>query len=140
SDVCSSDLQLQGQGRPAIGSQAGVRASRPGTTPRRGSRRRPALSRAGRAFSREMRLGKIRGRTTKHFHFLFEEFVPLAKLTKLSILGPGDTGFLALFDAFFSEPFIERANVNTEVLRDLRECHFWAAIQRDLYDVVTELS
>ncbi|MCW2289015.1 hypothetical protein M2253_002112 [Leucobacter luti] len=87
-----------------------------------------------------MRLREIRGCTTQHFNFLLEEFVPLAKLTQLSILGPGDTGFLALLDAFFSEPFVERANVDSEVLRDLRECHFRAAIQRDLYDVVSELS
>lgn len=86
-----------------------------------------------------MRLRKIRGRTTKHFHFLFKELVPFTKLTKLSILRPGDAGFLALFDAFFSEPFIERADVDSEVFRDLRECDFRAAIQRDLYDVVAEL-
>lgn len=75
-----------------------------------------------------MRLREIRGRPTEHFHFLLKEFVPSAKLTKLSILRPGDTGFLALFDAFFSEPFIERANVDAEVLRDLRKCHFRAAV------------
>ncbi|WP_251381709.1 MULTISPECIES: hypothetical protein [unclassified Leucobacter] len=44
-----------------------------------------------------------------------------------------------MFDAFFSGPFIERVDVDSEVFRDLRECDFWVAIQRDLYDVVTEL-
>ncbi|MCW2287741.1 hypothetical protein EDF60_1341 [Leucobacter luti] len=87
-----------------------------------------------------MRLREIRGRTTQHFHFLLKELVPFTKLTKLSILRPGDTGFLALFDAFFSKPFVERSDVNTEVLRDLRECDLRAAIQRDPDDVVTELS
>jgi len=84
-------------------------------------------------------LGKIRRRTTKHFHFLLKELVPFTKLTKLSVLGPGHAGFLALFDAFFSEPFIEGSDVDSEVFRDLRECGFWAPIQRDLYDVVAEL-
>lgn len=89
-----------------------------------------------------MRLGKIRRRTTKHFHFLLEELVPFAKLPKLpklSILGTGDTGLLALFDAFLSELFIERADMDSEVFRDLRQHHLRAAIQGDLHDVVAEL-
>src|SRR5699024_10153684 len=100
----------------------------PGTTPGRGSRHRRALSRAGRAFSRQARLREIRSRTSEHFHFLFEEFVPSAKLTKISILGPGDTRFLALFDAFFSEPFVERADMDSEFFRDVRKCDCRAAI------------
>jgi hypothetical protein len=87
-----------------------------------------------------VRLREIRGRPTEHFHFLLEELVTFTKLTKLSILGPGETGFMALFDAFFSEPFVERADMDTEVLRDLRKCDFRAAAHRDLYDVVSELS
>lgn len=75
----------------------------------------------------------------EHFHFLFEEFVAFAELTKFSILGTRDAGFLALFDAFLSESFIEGSNVDAEVFRDLRQCHFRAAIQRDPHDVVTEL-
>lgn len=49
-----------------------------------------------------MRLGKIRGRTAEHFHFLFEEFVAFAELTKFSILGTRDAGFLARFNTFGS--------------------------------------
>lgn len=67
-----------------------------------------------------MRLGKIRGRTTEHFHFLLKELVAFAKLTRFSILRTGDTGFLALFDAFFSEPFIERSDVDSKVVRVAR--------------------
>ena len=44
-----------------------------------------------------------------------------------------------MFDAFFSESFIEGSDVDAEVLRDLRECHVRAAIQRDPDDVVAEL-
>lgn len=75
-----------------------------------------------------MRLGKIRGRTAEHFHFLFEEFVAFAELTKFSILGTRDAGFLARFNTFCSQPFIERADMDTEVSRDLRKCHVWAAV------------
>jgi hypothetical protein len=71
---------------------------------------------------------------------LLEELVAFAKFTEFSVLGPGDTGFLALFNAFLSQPFTEGADVDSEVLRDLRECDLRAAIQRDLYDVVAELS
>ena len=43
---------------------------------------------------------------TKHFHFLFEEPVAFAGLTKFSILGTRDAGFLARFNTFFSQPSI----------------------------------
>ena len=78
-----------------------------------------------------MRLREIRGRPSEHFHFLLEELVAFAKLTKFRILGTRDAGFLALFDAFFSEPFVERADVDSEVLRDLRQCDLRITIQRD---------
>nr|WP_232299776.1 hypothetical protein [Leucobacter komagatae] len=81
----------------------------------------------------------MRGRTTQHFHFLFEELAVCAKLTQLSGLRTRGTAFLALFDVFLTEPFAERADVNAEVFRDLRECHFWAKAQRDLHEIVAEL-
>ena len=70
---------------------------------------------------------------------MLEELVAFAKFTQLSILRPRDTGFPALFDAFFTEPVLECADVDSEVSRDLRECHFRAASQRDPDDVVAEL-
>lgn len=56
----------------------------------------------GRAFSRQMCLREVRGRATEDFDFLLEELVLFAELAKFSVLGPGDTGFLARLDAFFS--------------------------------------
>lgn len=94
---------------------------------------------SGRAFSRQMRLREVRSRTAQDFDFLFEELVPFAEFAKFSILGPGDTGFLVLFDAFLAQSFVERADVDSEVLRDLRKCYVWATIQRDPHDIVTEL-
>ena len=75
-----------------------------------------------------MRLREIRGRPTEHFHFLLKELVTFTKLAKFSILGTRDAGFLARFNTFFSQPIIERADMDAEVSRDLRECHVWAAV------------
>lgn len=86
-----------------------------------------------------MRLREIRSRTTQDLDFLFEELVTFAELAKFSVLGPGDTGFLALFNAFLALPFIERADVDAEVFRDLRERDIGVTIQGDLHDVVAEL-
>lgn len=89
--------------------------------------------------SRLVLLGEIRVRTAKRFDFLLEELVPFAELAKLSVLRTSHAGFLALFEAFQTKPFVERAEVDAEVLRDLSEYHPCAAVSPDPYDVVAEL-
>ena len=55
------------------------------------------------------------------------------------MLGACDPGLIALFDASLLEPFIEGADVDAEVLRDLRARDSRVAVQHDAHDVVTVL-
>lgn len=55
---------------------------------------------------------------------MFEELVPLAKFTQLSVLGTSDTVFLALFYSFFSQQFVEGADVAAEVFGVTRKHRF----------------
>ncbi len=50
---------------------------------------------------------------------------------QVSILCTSETRFLTRFNACFSEPFPECADADSEVIRDPRERHVRAAIQRD---------
>src|SRR5690606_38739752 len=108
-------------GSSASGSTAGERASTPGTTPPRRSRRQRALERAGTSFSRQMRLRQVRRRAAQHLDFLFQQAVPFAQFAEFGRLGARGPGLLAGFDAFLAHPVLERSGMDSEVLRDLRD-------------------
>lgn len=67
----------------ATDSRADERCSIPGTSPRRGSRRRPARSRANRALSRQLRLRQICRGPTQDLVLLLQQADPFAGLAQL---------------------------------------------------------
>lgn len=66
-----------------------------------------------------MRLREICGRTAQHLDFLLKELVATPEFSELVALGPGEARLLALLNTGLSEPFVERADVDTEILRNL---------------------
>src|SRR5699024_5672263 len=90
-------------------------------TPRRGSHRRRARSRAGRTFSRQVRLGQVGGGAAEDLFPLLTPPDLLARLTQLRRLLTGLAGTVAVIDVGLADPFVERHLVDAEVLRDLRD-------------------
>src|SRR5699024_7514411 len=105
----------------ASGSRAGGRASGPAGTPRRGSHRRRARSRAGRTFSRQVRLGQVGGGAAEDLVLLLKQPDLLARLAQLRRLLTGLAGTVAVIDVGLADPFVERHLVDAKVLRDLRD-------------------
>lgn len=67
-----------------------------------------------------MRLREICGRATQHLDLLLKELVPAAELSEFIILRASAARFLTNLSAFLTEPFIERADVDAEVIRVAR--------------------
>lgn len=83
-----------------------------------------------------MSLRQIRRRTAKNFYLLLENAVSFPQLRRL---GPGLTRRFTRLDTRVTEALIEGADVNPEVLRDLRHRDPGLTVHSDPNNVVTEL-
>ena len=86
-----------------------------------------------------MSLGQIRGRATQDLDFLLEETIALPELTQLRGLLLRLARLLAGLDPRLTHPLIESSDMDTEVLRDLRERDLRITVLRDADHVVAEL-
>src|SRR5699024_377953 len=123
----------------ASDSRAGGRASGPAGTPRRGSPRRRARSRAGRTCSRQVRLGAVGGGAAEDLVLLLEQPDLLARLAQLRRLLPTLAGAVAVVDVGLADLFVQRHLVNAEVLRDLRDGDAVLSGAGHSHDVFAEL-
>ena len=110
-----------------------------GSSPRQGSRRRRARSRAGSTFSRQLRLGEVRRCPAQDLVLLLEQADPLLQLAVLGRFGSGGPGHFAVLDVGLAHPLRQGHFMDAEVLGDLRERHTLFAGASHAYDVVTEL-
>src|SRR5699024_8544753 len=90
-------------------------------TPRRRCRRRRARSRAGRTFSRQVRLGEVGSGAAEDLVLLLKQPDLFARLTQLGRFLPALAGAVAVVDVGLADPLMERHFVDAEVLRDLRD-------------------
>src|SRR5699024_2680219 len=102
-------------------------------------RQRRARSRAGRTFSRQVRLGQVGGSTAQDLVLLLEQPDLLAGLAQLGRFLPGLSGTVAVVDIGLADPFVERHLVDAEVLRDLRERDGVLTGPGHSHDILTEL-
>ena len=86
-----------------------------------------------------MSLREIGGRATQDLDLLLEETVAITELTQLRGLLLRLARLFAGLDAGLPHPLIQSSNMDTEVLRDLRERHFRITILRHADHVVAEL-
>src|SRR5699024_1105166 len=90
-------------------------------TPRRRCRRRRARSRAGRTFSRQVRLGEVGSGAAEDLVLLLKQPDLFARRTQLGRFFPALAGAVAVVDVGLADPLMERHFVDAEVLRDLRD-------------------
>ena len=111
----------------------------PGTSPRRESRRRPARSRAGRAFSRQVRLRQIR-RARRRTSFSCSSSLIRLRASRSSADSVRLTpGLAAVVDLGLAQPLEQRHRVDPEVVGDLLDRHAGLAVTGDPHDIVAEL-
>src|SRR5690606_10261335 len=99
-----------------------------------------ALSRAGRSFSRQMRLREIRRRTTEHLVLLLQQPHPLAQLAGLVGLRLRHARLRAGLDGRLADPILQAGLADPEIRRDLTQRNTGLAVRSDAHDVLTELT
>src|SRR5699024_6876856 len=78
-------------------------------------------SRAGRTFSRQVRLGEVGSGAAEGLVLLLKQPDLVARLTQLGRFLPALAGAVAVVDVGLADPLMERHFVDAEVLRDLRD-------------------
>src|SRR5690606_34348970 len=86
-----------------------------------------------------MRLREIRRRAAEHLVLLLEEPVALTQFTNLVALGARHTRLFTALDASLTHPLVQSPDMNSEVLRDLRERDLRVTLLRDTDHVIAEL-
>src|SRR5690606_37616659 len=99
-----------------------------------------ALSRAGRAFSRQLSLGQVRRRPPQDLVLLLQQPNPTSSLTQLPCVLRGDAGLHAVLDIGGTQPLRDRHLMDPEVLGDLRQRHTGTTVPGDPHDVLTKLT
>ena len=102
-----------------------------------GLRRRPVCSRAGRALSRQLCLGKVGRGLARDPTLLLEQLDPSARLAQLRVVDDGRRGLDARVDASLVHPLRQRHDVDAEVGGDLLQCQAGVAVLGDAGDVVS---
>ena len=109
-------------------------------SPRRGSHPRPARSRAGRAFSRQVRLRQVRGCTTQDLVLLLQQSIALAQLTKLRRLRRRHAGLAPGLHVGLAQPVQQAGLGDPEIIGNLPDRHPRLTALGNRHDIIAELS
>jgi hypothetical protein len=112
---------------------------RPDTSPRRGSRRRRARLRAGRAFSRQIGLRQVRRGSAQHLVLLLQQPIPPTQLPQLRGLSSRRSGLGTVVDIGLAHPLRQRHRMHSEIGGDLLDRYAVITVARDSHYTIAEL-